>query len=279
MIFLKALAVLGLAVYLVLAAFLYSQQSKIYFPAPKTHAHATPADIGLTFEDLRIPVETGGYLHAWWIPVRDSASAAIVFHGNAGVIDDMVKGQLQPLANLNLNLLLIDYRGYGASSALEPSERTVSEDADAALLYLRHSRLLSPRQTFVIGGSLGTGPAVYLASKHPGLAGAILESPISSVDEIARRSPYLRILPLGVILRTHFDNYERIAAIHCPILIAVGEQDTTTPPEMARALFDRAHEPKQLTIVPGAGHFNLVPAGGAPLQRALTEFVSTYRAK
>jgi fermentation-respiration switch protein FrsA (DUF1100 family) len=258
------------AVYLGLAALFYFKQSIIYFPAPKNSVPATPALFGLAYEDLTI----GGSVHAWWIPQQDpNAKTAIFFHGNAAVLDDTVRGILQPLRSLGVNVLLIDYRGYGSSSPIEPNEATVFEDADASMRYLLEQRKIPAGRIFPIGASIGAGPAVYLAARYRGLAGLILESPPTSIDDVARRSPYLRWFPLGLLLRTHFDNSERMPQVRCPVLIAVGERDTSTPAWMARQLYQRAHEPRKLVIVPNAHHFDLVETGGSALQQELRKFV------
>jgi fermentation-respiration switch protein FrsA (DUF1100 family) len=126
---------------------------------------------------------------------------------------------------------------------------------------------------FVMGKSIGSGPAVYLASRNPGLAGLILESPSSSVDEAARGLWYARMYPIGLMLRSHFDNYARIASVRSPLFIALGTADDLTPPWMAQKMFARANEPKTILLIDGAGHNDLIDMGGVRLQSALRAFL------
>src|SRR5579875_1769678 len=158
-------AVLRLAAYLLIAyvavgAFLYFRQSALIYPAPKIWANSTPAKCGLQFEDVQIPVASNGHVHAWWIPAaQHSEKAVLVLHGNGYVIEDMVGEEVTALHEIGANLLIIDYRGYGLSTPISPCEMTIVEDARAALLYLLQKRYLLVRNVFVLGRSIGTGPA------------------------------------------------------------------------------------------------------------------------
>src|ERR1700733_14460784 len=169
-------------------------QGRILFPAPKFFEKTTPAISGLPFEDLQIPVNARDHLHAWWIPsAMPSAKVLLVFHGNGYVLDDMARDEAAGLHKLGANLLLVDYRGYGSSSPIVPDESTVDEDAEAALNYLRRERGIPLDQVFVLGRSIGSGPATYLAARYPGLGGLILASPFTSIDDAARAIWFLRI--------------------------------------------------------------------------------------
>lgn len=258
-----------------MGAFIYFRQSALLFPAPNTYSRSTPASIGLPFEDLQIPVTATDRLHAWWIPAAPPARKVILmFHGNGYVLDDMVADEVDRLHEMGTDLLLVDYRGYGTSSPIVPNEGTVDEDADASLNYLLRLRKIPMGHVFILGRSLGTGPAAYLAEKTPGLGGLILESPFTSVEDAAARLWYFGIYPARLMLHTHFDNQSRIGSVHVPILIACGTADTLTPPSMAIEIFHQAHEPKQLYLVPGAGHDDLLISGGDALTQVVEKFVN-----
>jgi fermentation-respiration switch protein FrsA (DUF1100 family) len=258
-----------LAAYIAIGVYFYAEQSKLLFPAPKDYPHATPADAGFAFDDLRI-----GGLHAWWIPHSEAGDrTALMFHGNGYVLEYMAQTEAPALHQLGLNLLLIDYRGYGSSAALHPNESTILQDADTAMNYLLKQRQIAPRDLFVIGRSIGSGPAVYLAAKHNDLAGLILESPFSSVDDAAREVSYFRVFPISLMLRTHFDNLNRISQVRIPVFIASGRSDDLTPPWMAQKIFDRAQDPKKLLLIGRAGHNDLIDVGGLQLRDALRAWI------
>ncbi len=262
--------------YLVLGAGLYLQQDRLLFPAPAHYQKADPHDRHIDFEDLRIAVGKASYLHGWWIPsVRADGPrrAVLVFHGNGYVIEEMVWSDLTELRALGADLLLVDYRGYGSSTPIRPREATVQEDARAALRYLLVNRHMPLCDVFVLGRSIGSGPATDLAEQNPGIAGLILESPFTSIDDAAARVPAIRIFPVGLLLRSHFDNLSKIGSVRTRLLIVSGTDDTLTPVWMARKIFERARGPKQLYLVPGAGHDDLLTIGGDTLTGALRTFI------
>ncbi len=267
-----------LIVYLAAGVYFYLAQDSLLFPAPRDFERTTPANRGLPFEDLRIPVNARDHLHAWWIPAAKPAQKVLlVFHGNAEVLEDMVWGDAGGLLEIDANLLLIDYRGYGSSTPISPNEKTINEDAEAALDYLVRQRGVPCDDVFVLGRSIGSGPATDVALNHRGLGGLILESPFSSIDEAAAASWYFRIYPRRLILRTHFDNLSKIGSVRAPLLIVSGTADTLTPAWMAEKIFAQARQPKQLYLVPGAGHNDLVTVGGDALTGVLQEFVNQRR--
>ena len=98
---------------------------------------------------------------------------ALFFHGNAGSISDRLH-RIQPYHDLNINLLLWDYRGYGASSG-SPSETGLYRDAAAMWQAVQERYDIAAANTILHGCSLGGGVASWLASQDD-FAGLILES-------------------------------------------------------------------------------------------------------
>src|SRR5277367_563641 len=236
-------------------ALFYFQQDRMAFPAPSRYANATPADAGIAFEDLHIPVAGSEQMHAWWIPAtQPTDKVLLMFHGNGYVLEQMAGplGELTALHHLGPSLLLIDYRGYGSSSPGIPNETRVYEDARAALGYLLDQRHLRIHSVIFVGRSIGTGPATQLAVEHPDAGGLILVSPFTSVPEAAKAIWYLRDFPLSLFVHNRFDNLSKIDSVRVPVFITVGTEDTQTPAEMAKALFQNANQPKQLYLVRGA---------------------------
>jgi len=272
-------ALVVLAIYVATCAFFYFRQDKMTFPAPATYPRATPLDSGVPFEDLRIPVNESQQIHAWWIPAAAPSASAdkvlLVFHGNGYVLDQSVRLEMIPLHSLGANLLMIDYRGYGTSSAVTPTEKRVNEDARAAFNYLTNVRKVPSRNIILFGRSIGTGPATELAKEDPDAGGLILISPFTSTVDIAKTIWYLRIFPLTLLSHNRFDNLLKIGAVHVPVFIAVGSEDRLTPPAMAESLFRRANEPKRLYVSPGADHNNIMEVGVAGLAKQITAFIQT----
>ena len=113
-------------------------------------------------------------------------------------------------SHLGLHVLLIDYRGFGDSDGY-PDEEGLNADAAAALTWLT-DRGVKPQDVIVWGHSLGTGPAVQLASsqevRDQPLRGLILEAPYTSMVDAATTQPpnfLIRTQPFGTfIIRRYF---------------------------------------------------------------------------
>jgi uncharacterized protein len=264
--------------YVGLGALFYFQQDQMTFPAPTQYPKATPADAGIAFEDLHLPVTGSEQVHAWWIPAtQPSDNALLMFHGNGYVLEQAAAppGEVMPLHHLGANLLLVDYRGYGSSSPGTPNETRVYQDARAALGYLLNQRHLRIHNIIFMGRSIGTGPATQLALEHPDAGGLILESAFTSVPEAAKAIWYLRVFPLSLFIHNRFDNLSKIGSVHLPVFIAVGTEDTLTPPQMAGALFQHANQPKQIYLVPEAEHNDIVGVGGEALENQINAFIGS----
>lgn len=263
-----------LIAYVTTGGYFFFNQEKLLFPAAGSHDSSGPGPGVFPFENLQIPVTASDHLHAWWIPAsKPSGKAIIVFHGNGYRLEDMGGGEAQSLHSIGVNLLLTDYRGYGSSTRVIPSELTVEEDAEAALRYLLHERSVPVHNVFVVGRSIGSGPATTLATENRSLGGLILESPFTSIDDAAAAVWYLRIFPVSLMLHTHFNNLSKIGSVRAPVLVISGTLDTLTPSWMAKAIYTRAHQPKHLYLVPGAGHNDLLDMGGPALMNVLRGFV------
>lgn len=222
------------------------EPSLIYFPSRELIA--TPAQAGMAYEDRWLTTEDGVTLHAWYIPNPSARHTVLDFHGNAGNLSDRV-----PLYarwhRLGLAVFALDYRGYGRSQGA-PSERGLYRDARAAWNELTGALAVSPARVVVAGRSLGSGPAVQLATEvRP--AGLVLESPLTNIPEMAR--VVYPFLPVSLLVRSRFDNLRKIRDVACPVLVIHAEHDEIIPQAMGRRLFEAAHEPKQWASLRG-GH-------------------------
>jgi uncharacterized protein len=174
-----------------------------------------------------------------------------------------------------VNLLIVDYRGYVTSSPGRANGIRATQDARAALNYLVEVRHIPLKNMIIVGRSIGTGIATQLASENTQAAGLVLISPFTTLNDVARESWQMRILPLELMgSRNAFDNFKKISLIHLPLLLVVGAQDTLTPPRMAQALMGRASAPKQLILVPNAGHDDIFEVGGPGLVAQLDSFIA-----
>jgi uncharacterized protein len=276
--FVAGLLIVLAVIYFSVCTFFYFQQDQMTFPAPHEYASTTPLDVGVPFEDLHIPVNGSGQIHAWWIPAATAShKVLLVFHGNGYVLEQAARGELLPLHGLGTNLLMIDYRGYGSSSPGTPNEKRVYEDARAAFSYLTAHRRIPGRDIIFLGRSIGTGPATEMAKEHPEAGGLILVSAFTSTVAIAKTIWYLRPFPLSLLSHSRFDTLSKIDTVRVPVFIAVGTADRLTPPAMAQALWQKANEPKWFYLSPGADHNDMMSTGVTELDARISAFLQTLR--
>ncbi|WP_041619220.1 alpha/beta hydrolase [Stanieria cyanosphaera] len=260
-----------LTIYVMICGVLRWKQTKlIFFPSPVVVA--TPKDYQLAYEEVWLPVSTGK-IHGWWIPASTLEAPVILYlHGNGSNNGDTI-GQATRFHQLNFSTLLIDYRGYGYSSGPFPNETLVYEDAEAAWQYLTVERKINPNKIIVYGHSLGGAIALELATRHPELAGLIVNGTFTSMRAIAAYMKQYRILPLDWILTQKFDSITKIKTLKTPILLMHGIEDRVVPAWMSQELFTATAAPKQLWLVPKAGHNDLAKVAGEEYLEKIKQFV------
>ena len=145
---------------------------------------------------------------------------------------------------------LINYRGYGGSSG-KPSETTLCNDAVTLFDSIKdkHSNIS------VIGRSLGSAVAVYLASLRP-VEKLALITPFSSLAAVAQA--HLFYLPVKFLLKDRYDAADRVPAIKARTLIIIAEDDEIIPKKQSDALIKLfADKACEIVTIPGAGHNTL----------------------
>ena len=199
---------------------------------------------------LELPLSDGERCTALLLPsdpAHDSGYWVLHLHGNAdSAFSTTQVRHIEALRALGLSVLALDYRGFGASAGTA-SEAHIDEDAEAAWEELIH-RGVPPGRIIVWGHSLGSGPAVLLASRHP-IAALVLFGAFTSLpDAAADTYPYL---PVRYLVSVRFDSIHLLDMVHAPVLIAHSRDDTVIPFHHGQRLYAAAHEPKRfITIWP-----------------------------
>jgi uncharacterized protein len=240
----------GILVSAALVAFLwFRQESMLFLPNIPSRQHmATPDDIGLPYEALRIGTADGEQLDAWFIPARQERAVLLFFHGNAGNISHRLDS-LRIFHGLDLSVLILDYRGYGQSTG-RPTEQGTYEDARAAWRYLVEERGVPADRIVLFGRSLGGAVATWLAAEHPP-AGLIVESTFRSVPDLAAEIYWF--LPVRQLARLEYPAEELISTVQAPVLVVHSREDEIIPFRHGEALHAAARRPKQLLELSG-GH-------------------------
>lgn len=244
------IALTGLGLYLGLMLLLYGMQSRlIHLPGvPGRELMATPADIGLQWEDVQLRTEDDVSLHGWYLPApEDGAGYTVVFfHGNAGNISHRLD-TLEIFHDLGLATLIIDYRGYGRSEG-SPSEDGLYRDGDAAWRYLVDERGVSPGEIIAFGRSLGAAVAARVASER-NVGGVMLESAFTSAPD--RGAELYPIFPVRLLARIDYPTRDYVRGVEAPVLVVHSPDDEIIPIHHGRAVYDAAPEPRQFLEISG----------------------------
>jgi len=149
-----------------------------------------------------------------------------------------------------VNVLAVEYPGYGLLSQLKPTEEAVYEVALTVFRYLFDEVKVQYSQIILFGRSLGSGPAVYLASQYP-VGGLILVSAFSSIRGAVQS---IAGSLLAWSIKEHFPNLQLISNVSCSTLIIHGESDGLIPVEHSLRLFKRCRARKLLATPPTMDH-------------------------
>jgi uncharacterized protein len=237
--FLVILAGTYLSILLLLRIF---ESHLIFFPDFPSRLAGDWRPSGLPIEDVWISADDGIKLHAWWIPAENSKFTFLAFHGNAGNISDRAYVD-RFLHELPVNVLAVEYRGYGKSEG-QPSEKYFYRDARSALRYLQEKRGIDPQTIISYGQSLGTAIATDLASESK-VGGLVLEAPFPSIASMARRA-YWFLPGLSLLVGSQFDTKSKIENVKVPLLIVQCASDPVIPPDLGQQVYAAAPSPKTL---------------------------------
>jgi uncharacterized protein len=267
---------------------------------PVRTTHRTPAQLGLTADDVEFEAIDGTRLRGWYLPAaeRDDGSAApvvVVMHGWASAAEDLLPAA-PALVGADLAMLFVDARGHGRSDSAEfMSMPRFAEDLDAAVAWLRARPDTDPHRIALIGHSVGAGAALLVASRDPDIAAVVSIASMAHPREVIGRSFRRYRAPRRVIhtvLRTiertigyRFDDFaplHTITRIEAPVLVLHGLDDPTVPTDDATRLAEHGSS-TTLRLVEGADHRSLdgflpvMPEIVAHLHDALARVADNHR--
>ena len=211
---------------LVAGAMFLFQRSLLYYPVP--HQEGIPRE-EVSFEN------DGLKLHGWVLN-KGRPKALIYFGGNSEAIQNNIV-EFESMFK-DYTVYLIHYRGYGKSEG-SPTEAGLFSDA----LSIYDALAPQYQAISIVGRSLGSGVAVYLASKRK-TEKLILLTPYDSIAEVAQL--HYPFIPARIVTRDRFESFRYAPDIVAPVLMVTAELDRIVPKEQALKLreFFRATDVK-----------------------------------
>ena len=245
----------GVLIYAAVTALLWRQQERMLFPAKAAPRHNIAA---LTAWAIEITAPDGTVLRGWLHPGTTDKTAGdcellIYFGGNAEEVSD---GVLHDGEQFNFPQLYVNYRGYGQSDG------KLSQDAlrqDALLIFDEITARLNiaPDKVGVLGRSLGTYPAAYLAA-HRNIGKLALVTPFDSALNIARsRYP---IFPVKMLLRHPLETTAVATRVRAPTLFLLAEKDRVVARSRSQNLINHWPPPHTVMVLPQTTHNHMQTA-------------------
>jgi uncharacterized protein len=257
-----------LGIYVALCVLLYFIQEKlIFFPSKISKSHLFTFET--PYEELNIKTNDGNTLNGLLFKTDQSSKGLIFYlHGNAGSIDGW--GDVsETYTNLGYDVFILDYRGYGKSTGSIISQEQLFEDNQIG--YDELKKRYSEDKIVVIGYSIGSGMASYLASKNnPSLL--ILQAPYYSLTDMMRKK--FPVLPT-FILKYKLSNSEYLKECKMPVVLFHGDQDEVIYYGSSLKLQKEFKKQDLLITLTGQGHNGMTE--NRDYQREIRRILMKYR--
>ena len=254
---------------------------------PEEGEPATPADIGLAYEDVRFTTDDGVTLSGWLVPAaRETRAAVVLMHGLSWHRLPWLAGFV-PWLQRRYNVLQFDFRGHGGSDDALISLGTLEQRDVAAAVRFLEGRALGP--IALMGISMGGSVAIMAAPDLP-VAAVVADAAYAELrNPIANRLreegyPLTRLgaglvlaaasLRARVRLRSPIQRVSQIAP-RALLLISPGE-DRLVSPHQSQRMFQAAGQPKELFVVPAAAHAEAHTTDPVEYERRVLDFLARH---
>jgi alpha-beta hydrolase superfamily lysophospholipase len=224
-------------------------QEAMIFPAsqlPKNYKFTFNRD----FEELTIPSFDKTNLNGLLFKAANSKGLIFYLHGNGGSVDTW--GHIADFyTSLGYDIFILDYRGYGKSEGIIESQEQFLKDI--SLVYNNLAARYSEDKIIIMGYSIGTGAATYLASReNPKML--ILQAPYYNFLEFsATRAPYIP----NFLKKFTFETNDYIVKVKSPIYIFHGTDDNLIPYANSLRLQKLAKPTDSLFTLRSQGHIGI----------------------
>jgi uncharacterized protein len=215
---------------------------------PTSTIARNPSNIGLPYDAVSFASSDTGVpqIQGWWIPSPSARYTAIYLHGQAGNLGDALEVLTQLHAS-GMNILAFDYRGYGQSNFVRPSEANWRQDATWAFDYLTGTRHIDSHSIVIIGSGLGANLALGIAAAHPDSAGVVLRFPIDAPANAIFNDARAKLVPVRLLVRDRYDLNAPAAALRVPSLWLIDQRSATQA--ALDPIYKKVNGPKMQALV------------------------------
>ena len=207
------------------------------------------------FKDL-VYIPSGKGKEKYYIPCflltneisRSSKNFVIFFHGNA---EDIFLSRMMAeilLETLNMNIIMVEYPGYSIYEG-SPTAEKILENTTIVYDFIKKKFDLEDKNIFIFGRSIGTSPAIYLASvRSPN--GLLLVSSFTTIRAVAKNLVSI----LSYLLKNRFLSEEYIKNVKCPTYFIHGKSDPLIPYQETVTLHKLCNSIKDIHLPPHMTH-------------------------
>jgi pimeloyl-ACP methyl ester carboxylesterase len=228
--------------------------------------------------------QTGEHpLRALLAPAVPAKSAVILIYPNR-VDRQSLAAYFKAIRGAGYPVLVIDYADSRAGSGFGWKERS---DVIAAIAALRSHGV---QETAALGISDGAAAAVCAAADGARLSAIVSDSSYAKLKALLARIPPMDSLnplfdrtvswELGLMLGNAIDRVAPARAAakigNCPLMVINGADDPLVRPSDAREIFASATGPKELWIVPAAGHAAALAVQPEQYRKRVDTFLAHY---
>ena len=256
--FIKSHRLLSISIFFISFIFIFLfitiaiQDSLLYYP---NHSYGTEEilnDLG-SYEKIHINSEDGKN-YSGWGKIDDNLEYTIVyFGGNAqsSAVFFAEQNFLEWQKLKNYNVIMVDYPGYGISSGT-PNEEDIYDMALTVFDYVYNLERIDNTKIIVMGFSLGSGVATYVAQNRD-FHKLILIAPYSSMIDVFNSKLPVFYGPFKSLLKNEFNSSLRAEEITEDSLIIYSNSDDVIPPKLSSKLVN-AFNKSQVYIIDGLNH-------------------------
>jgi hypothetical protein len=247
---------------------------------PKFRSQATPAALGLAYEDVRLVTRDGLTLAGWLVGNDTRKPVIIVGHGYP-----FDKGNILPVAAFlhpEFSLLYLDFRSFGQSEgSYSTGGLREAEDVHAAVRFLKGRGF---RRIGGLGFSLGA--AAILLAESPDIRAIVADSGYARLDWLLPRTyplprviawPLVQLARIWGLVFLHADladaaPMEALRRSTVPVLLVHGERDSQIPSWHSGRMREARPANTTLWLVPAAGHGQASAAAAGEYERRVRAF-------
>jgi fermentation-respiration switch protein FrsA (DUF1100 family) len=219
----------GIVATILVAAFFVLIQDFLIFPGLLSSkllgfTNTPPHDV----IELSAISSDGQVVQVWRMEAKNPSKklAALLFHGNAESLTSFAQFQ-RWFSALGITSYSVEYRGYSGRGTGWPSEAGMYADAEAAFRLLQFREQIDPKDIVVLGSSIGSGTAAYVAQKH-NVGTLVLLSPYTTLRNVAAETPLFGYL--APFLKYTFPTIDYVEGLtRTCVVVAHGKRDITIP--------------------------------------------------